>query len=217
MTSVIPQDIIMIVDESASMSSMGLEPLQAINYFIKEQQDCISGDNSNFTLWKFNNRVSLSIDNQPLKNIKAFTNFKPQGLTALNDAIGMAIHNNSSENVVCVIVTDGYENASKIYSHTDIKNQIMNKEQNNNWKFIYLGANQDAFKIGQNIGLNPKRCSSFSTQENDNLGLLSISKQISKDIQIYRKLSSQGEIHNDLSLSQPVLNNNCQPLPIIRM
>lgn len=216
MSSIISQDIIMIIDESGSMTSMGSEPLQAINSFIKEQQNCIYGDNSNFTLWKFNTKVSLAIDNQPLKNIPEFTDFNPQGLTALNDAIGMAIDNNISDNVICVIVTDGFENASNLYSLDFIKTQIFNKEQNNNWKFVYLGANQDAFTIGKNIGLHPKRCSTFSSEENHNIGLLNISKQLSQDIKVYRQLSSQGEKNIDLTLSQPILENNIIPPPIVR-
>jgi Mg-chelatase subunit ChlD len=60
---------------------------------------------------------------------------KPRGGTPLFDAIGLAIHDlenveeSTDENKVLVIVTDGFENASKEYTFENISSKIKEKEE----------------------------------------------------------------------------------------
>ena len=71
-----------------------------------------------------------------------------------------------------------------------------------NWKFIYLGANQDAFTTGANIGFNVHRCNTFNAYEGMG-GLLDTMNHINNDIHQFRSLSSQfPDQNNDLILSQ---------------
>ena len=108
MSTVTVQDIIVIMDQSGSMNSMGDEPLQALNDFILEQQKSIE-DDATFSLWTFNDKVQLVIDDQPLQSVKEITKYEPVGMTAMNDAIGKAIITKyrkfKSNNVVCLIIT----------------------------------------------------------------------------------------------------------------
>tara|TARA_Y100000389_G_C17392516_1_gene480683 strand:- start:200 stop:874 length:675 start_codon:yes stop_codon:yes gene_type:complete len=208
------QDIIVIMDESGSMDSLGTEPLEAVNTFINTQKNSIENDESTFTLWKFNTEITLAIDNEPLKNIEPFTDFVPQSMTALHDAIGKAIDKKKdAKNVVCVIVTDGLENASQEYTGTIIKKKIQEQETKNNWKFVYLGANQDVFASGRNIGLNLNRCAPFAAHEGHNAGLLSLARHVSDNINDYRTLSSQG-VETELVINSE--NIDVQPPPLKR-
>jgi hypothetical protein len=208
------QDIIVIMDESGSMDSLGTEPLEAVNTFINTQKNSIENDESTFTLWKFNTEITLAIDNEPLKNVEPFTDFVPQSMTALYDAIGKAIDKKKdAKNVVCVIVTDGLENASQEYTGTIIKNKIQEQETKNNWKFIYLGANQDVFASGKNIGLNLNRCVSFAAHEGHNAGLLRLARHVSVNINDYRTRSSQG-VETELVINSG--NIDIQPPPLKR-
>lgn len=55
--------------------------------------------------------------------------------------------------VICVIVTDGMENASKDTSKKALQKLIGEREKQG-WTFIYLGANQDAWGVGSSMGLS---------------------------------------------------------------
>ena len=195
------QDIVIIMDESGSMDDLGKEPLEAVNTFITTQKNITKNDKSTITLWKFNHEVKLVIDNELIDKTNYFNDFNPLGMTALYDAIGMAIdYKKDIDNVVCVIVTDGLENCSKEYSLKNIKSKINRQETNNNWKFVYLGANQDVFAVGNDIGLNLNRCASFAAHEG-NGGLLDIVRNVSDSISKYRSASSNG-VNTELKISQ---------------
>jgi len=123
MSSVV-QDIMFLLDESGSMESMGKEPVQAVNKFIQDQQKTMGDDGATFSLWKFNSTVVKLIDDVPLQQVKEFTDFRPDQMTALYDAIGQAIKNKSlkekHDDVICVILTDGLDNQSKEFSASSI-------------------------------------------------------------------------------------------------
>ncbi len=59
------------------------------------------------------------------------------------------------ENVLCVIITDGKENASREFTSADVKKRIEHQQEKYQWKFIFLAANQDAFAEGEKLGVAP--------------------------------------------------------------
>ena len=197
------QNIITIMDESGSMVDLGQEPVEAVNNFIDKQKNITENDGSTFTLWKFNTETKLEIDKISLNEMEQFSNFKPTGLTALFDAIGNAIdHQQEERNIICVIVTDGMENSSTKYNIETIKKKINKMETEYNWKFIYLGANQDAFATGAKIGFNVHRCNTFNAYEGIG-GLLDTMNHINNDIHRFRSRSSEfPDQNNELILSQ---------------
>lgn len=183
MTKTMCHDIVMIIDESGSMSMVENEVIEAINNFIQNQKNTLE-DNSTFSLWKFNNKITHLVDDIVLKDVKTFREFTPHGTTALMDAIGKAIDKKKTkknhDNVICVILTDGLENSSCSYSRANILSMIREMETYHNWKFIYLGANQDAFAVGSNYGISPARCVSFDlSPEQIDKTLLETSKAVS--------------------------------------
>lgn len=183
------QDILFILDESGSMSSMGVEPVQAVNKFIDEQKVAMGDDGATFSLWKFNSTVVKLIDDVPLKEVKEFSDFEPKDMTSLYDAIGHAINTkkkkNSFDNVVCIILTDGLENSSTEYSAANIRSMIKDMEENHNWKFVYLGANQDAFAVGGAMGVG--RCAQYTCDPGQMMG---ITREVSEAVTSYRAHSS---------------------------
>lgn len=183
------QDILFILDESGSMSSMGVEPVQAVNKFIEDQKVAMGDDGATFSLWKFNSTVVKVIDDVPLKDVKEFSDFQPKDMTSLYDAIGHAIDTkkkkNSFDNVVCIILTDGLENSSTDYSAAKIRSMIKDMEENHNWKFVYLGANQDAFAVGGAIGVD--RCAQYTCDPGEMIG---ITREVSEAVTSYRTRSS---------------------------
>jgi hypothetical protein len=199
------QDLIVILDDSGSMSSMGNEPLESLNGFIKEQQ--ADGDpNTTFSLWMFNTEVRKILDDVKLSDVKPVTEYNPQNMTALNDALGAAIicklAKSKSDNVVCLVITDGLENSSSSHTKSGIRDMIKTCEKEKNWKFIFMGANQDVFKEGSTLGFSPTRCTSYNQQCPGNLR--TTSHEVSDSVLQYRtstRMSVTPE-HIELSLNK---------------
>ena len=213
MTKMNSHDIIMIIDESGSMSMIGNEVIEAVNSFVQNQQNILENSTTTFTLWKFNSKITHLIDDVILKDVKTFTEFTPHGTTALMDAIGNAIDKKKTKknynNVICVILTDGLENSSRIYSKINILTMIREMETYHNWKFIYLGANQDAFSVGSKYGISLNRCVSFDlTPEQISKTFLDTSNAIAN----FRSISTQDSNIN-LELTTPT-HSMSSPLPI---
>ena len=83
------------------------------------------------------------------------------GCTALYDALGNTIHSfehKDTDKVLYIIITDGYENASREYNKDDIKKLI--KGQNNS-EFIFVGADIDSYSAGSEIGIKRDNIASF--------------------------------------------------------
>jgi uncharacterized protein YegL len=212
-------DMIIILDESGSMKSMGNEPIQSINEFIENQKiTCIDG---NITIVTFNNRVNIKIDKMSLKNFTNFQDYSPNGMTALNDAICATINKEilpknilTCKNKILLIITDGEENASIMFNHKNTKKLIKLVENKYNWKVLYLGANQDSFSISSQMNINQNRCSNFNSNLQGNL--LQICRSTSESVSKYRVLSSNG-IKSDINLnilSNHIKINNKILLPI---
>src|SRR6056300_62559 len=121
-------DIILIIDESGSMQDMGVEAAQSATRFIKEQK-VINVKDARVTLWKFNDKVIKIIDECPLDDNDEFLfDYKPEGATAMYDAIGQAItdklKSDRKENNICLILTDGLDNTSRKFNMENAKNLI---------------------------------------------------------------------------------------------
>ena len=148
--------ILFIMDSSGSMVAMDDEPLQGLNDFYQKQKE--SGEFMS-TLCLFNTEVKFIHKNINGKDIPILTNndYRPNGMTALYDAIGESVKfqlEQNQKNVLVVILTDGEENASQRYKKRDIKDLLQKMEKENGWKIMYLGANQDSFKVAGDIGIN---------------------------------------------------------------
>jgi uncharacterized protein with von Willebrand factor type A (vWA) domain len=184
MQNTIEKDIIFLLDESGSMDIMGKEPVQAVNNFINEQK-AVLNSNPNFSLYTFNVKVTNVFNNIPISEVPEFSNYEPSNMTSLYDAIGEAITNKKKTerytNVICVILTDGLDNASDMYTASDIKKLVKKMEDTYKWTFIYLGANQDAFAVGNTIGI--KHCDNFKCIPGE---IISVSKKLSNIVSNYR-------------------------------
>ena len=182
--------IVMILDESGSMECIRESMIKAINSLIHEQSQ-ITGRETTFTLVKFNNSVKRVIENKPLNQVKPLTpeHYKPNGSTALFDAIGDTISwFRNEKDVLMVIVTDGQENASKRFSRAMINNFIEDKQKNNSWTYVYLSNDLSTATQGDSIGCASSRVASNCVVQQENFGDY-ISSQLNSAIGNYR---SQG-------------------------
>lgn len=160
--------VCLVLDESGSMSAIRENTITGVNNYIKEIRN--SAIPVLFTLLKFDsNHQTFVYENKNVNKIKLLTNkdYIPGAMTPLRDAIGKAIffldeQIKSNRKILLVIMTDGEENSSKEFSHSQIKTMIKEREEQD-WQIIYLGANQDAWLVGQSYGLTSGNCMTYDT------------------------------------------------------
>lgn len=187
MSSQTAADIIVVMDESGSMATMGNEPLQALNAFIRKQQEVDS--DSLFSFYTFNSEIRRVHFNIPLKEMKEVSDYHPDSFTALYDCISKAISDkmdtDRNRGVVLVIITDGEDNCSKMKVE-DLKSKISSQEAQYGWQIIYLAANQDAFGAGARMNIGRAKTSAFSQAQG---GLMSALATTAEHVSVYRQMS----------------------------
>lgn len=166
-------EIICIVDRSGSMSSITDDAIGGFNEFLKGQKK-ESGE-ANFTLVLFDNEYLTPYVNTPINEVKELTRstFVPRGTTALYDAVGRSIisakeriktlkESDKPEQVIIAILTDGGENASSEFTQDSVKKLIKESQDDSDWGFIFLAANQDATLSASNIGIGGQYTMNFA-------------------------------------------------------
>lgn len=154
-------EVVFILDRSGSMSGLEDDTIGGFNSILKKQRE-EDGD-ANVTTILFDNEIEMLHKRVNIKEIKNITSddYYVRGCTALLDAIGYSINfminvaknknEEKAKNVLFIITTDGYENASKEYSYEKIKKMITYQKEKYNWKFLFLGANIDAISTAKTL------------------------------------------------------------------
>ena len=124
-------EVVFILDRSGSMSGLEDDTIGGFNSILKKQRE-EDGD-ANVTTILFDNEIEMLHKRVNIKEIKNITSddYYVRGCTALLDAIGYSINfminvaknknEEKAKNVLFIITTDGYENASKEYSYEKSK------------------------------------------------------------------------------------------------
>lgn len=169
--------IINIIDKSGSMSDMLDAAINGFNAFLEDQKS-VEGK-ALVTTVKFSTSYDILYENQDIQNCEYFNknNYKPNGSTALYDCVcgvisneidklgGMSIEERP-EKTLCVILTDGFENASKKFSQEDVKRMITEMKEDFKWEFIFLGADENASTTAQSIGISKGNAYAFTNNSN---------------------------------------------------
>lgn len=159
-------EIVFVLDKSGSMLSVTTDTIGSFNQFVEDQKR--APGEAVFSLVLFDHEYDLALDRVPIQNVKPLTGdtYKAGGNTALLDAIGRTVVDlgrklsampeaDRPEHVIFVILTDGEENASRDHTAAAIKTMIEEQTGVWKWKFIFLGANQDAFLEARQYGIRP--------------------------------------------------------------
>ena len=148
--------ITFVIDRSGSMATCWDDTIGGLSSFITEQKKL--ADKCTFSLYNFDNRVEASLDFADMsiisENVEDLGIF-PRGGTALYDAVGQAITETGAKlkdlteserpaKVVFVVQTDGYENSSREFKASDIKQMVETQTEDFNWDFMFLGADESS-------------------------------------------------------------------------
>jgi uncharacterized protein YegL len=169
-------EIVLVVDRSGSMDCVREDAEGGINTFIEEQKKH-EGD-ATLTLVQFDTKYEFVCRGTPIQDVPHYT-LVPRGMTALLDAVGKAI-NETGERlstilekdrpglVVFVVMTDGLENSSKEFTKSQIKEMISRQQDQYRWQFTFLGANQNAFREGEGVGIRNDAAANFAPENSRN-------------------------------------------------
>ena len=166
-------DIIVVLDRSGSMQSIKEQTISGFNEFLKDQK--ANNKNARITLVQFDHEYELVYEAREIRRARELSplTYVPRGMTALLDAIGRTIKitrqrhkqlekEERPQKTIFVIITDGYENSSTIFTRQDIFKKITKMGNKHDWEFVYLGANQDAIREASNYGISAKRAMTFA-------------------------------------------------------
>ena len=171
-----PVIIAFLLDETGSMGSVRDATISGFNEYV----DTVKGQHPDallslrlFSTTKYDKVTQLT----PLPMVPrlSYENYAPSGGTPLYDCVAQLIreteqataHLRPAPEVLFVIMTDGEEKSSREYNRERIFQLISRKQEEAGWTFVFLGANQDAWAVGQSIGV---RASSSMTYDATNAG-----------------------------------------------
>lgn len=153
---------IFILDKSGSMSTIKEQVVSGFNEYLNTIQ---KGDvDVNFYMRLFDSSsIDKPYNGESIKKVKKMINagYKPNAMTPLYDAVVSTVEDINAEYegeigkyaFSVVIMTDGYENASKVHNEKCLKDLIKKLEKKGNWTFAYMGANQDSWDIASKMGI----------------------------------------------------------------
>ena len=191
--------ISVVLDRSGSMGSIRHDTIGGFNTFLKTQKE--SPGEATLSLTQFDTEYLLVHSFVPIQEVPELNErtFVPRGATALYDAIGLAIvgcgeklaalsEEERPEKVILVILTDGEENSSREYSHSRIQGMIKEQSDKYNWEFVFLGANIDAKKVGDSLGV---KLGNTMTYAANSKGVGASFASMSDGMTMYRSMSAQ--------------------------
>ncbi len=153
-----PLYVTLILDETGSMMSCKGAAIAGFNQYVATLRH--EPAETWFTLTLFNSRkTEIRYRGVPVTQVKDLDveTYRPDSTTPLYDAIGRTLSAAKQEvpgeaRKLCVILTDGEENASREYNRAQIFAMIKAFEHDG-WRFLYLGADHDVWAAGESLGI----------------------------------------------------------------
>ena len=184
-----------LLDRSGSMVSLREDTIGGFDTFIAEQRT--APGRCRVTLAQFDNEYDEVYADRDIATVPSLV-LVPRGSTALLDALGRLVvtagerlaalpEQDRPGSVVVGVMTDGYENASRDWTHARIKALIEQQSRDYGWQFLYLGADQDAIEEGSKMGFAAGKSMTYSRgKARDAIG------HLSKNVGSYREAVASG-------------------------
>jgi hypothetical protein len=165
-----------VVDKSGSMTDCIDQTINGFNEQIakiREMEVEFPEQQITIGLTTFNHEVDHHYYMRPVTEAYRMhdENYQPNGSTAMLDAMAMTMKNLSElqeqsnrempTTVVMVVLTDGYENASRLYTLKNVKEMVEQREASGTWTFSFLGATLDAVDVAEKMSIPRNNSVSF--------------------------------------------------------
>ena len=197
-------ELVFILDRSGSMGGLESDTIGGFNGMLARQK--AEGKKVNVTTVLFDDEAEIIHDRFPIEIIEPLTEreYYVRGCTALLDAVGEAVEKidnvqkhlpqtHKAGKVIFVIITDGLENSSEHFTYEQIRKTISAKKELG-WEFLFLGANIDAGKEAEKIGIARNRSVSY---ENDPKGVAVNFKAVGRAISKAVKAEDMEDMFDD--------------------
>lgn len=156
-------NIYILLDRSGSMQPLWNEAINSINAYVEKL-----GKRGKVHLSVFD-----SVDYDVVRDCKlkdwttvSETEIVPRGGTPLYDACARIMskaEEDDAKKTMLVVMTDGYENASKEVSQQQIKDRVKTWEDKK-WEVVFLGANFDAVEsVSGSVGVMSSKTMNYGT------------------------------------------------------
>ena len=165
-------EVVFVLDKSGSMSGLESDTVGGFNSLIKKQKE-VKGECLVSTVL-FNNKFELIHDREDISKIEEMkeSDFTVGGSTALMDALGSSIQHIAKihkyardedvpEHTIFVIMTDGMENASHMFTDDEVRAMVEHEKEKYNWRFIFLAANIDVVETARRYGFDEDSAASY--------------------------------------------------------
>jgi hypothetical protein len=187
--------ISIVLDRSGSMAGILSDTIGGYNTFLRSQKEAPSY--ATITLRMFATAaLPPEYDFVPILNAPELGphNYAPGGMTALYDAIGLAISETGQRlgampeasrpsHVLFVILTDGLNNHSHKHTYDQVAAMIKHQSDVYKWEFVFLGANQNAMQTAQGLNIGAGQTMAFAA---NSVGTVSLYKSLGEKLSMFR-------------------------------
>lgn len=197
-----------VIDQSGSMSGSEQATIAGFNTQLKTIQELKTAHPDEqylCSLTLFNAAIHDVFSNADVEKLSALNieTYQPNGATALLDAIGKSIFSIKEKfgkdisedkmSVVLVIITDGHENCSRMYTYHDIAQLIKTLDDTEKWTFSFLGADFDAIHTSQMLNIRKENVMNFSKSN-----YADMMDDVSSSIRVYANEKASGNMKHNL-------------------
>ena len=197
--------VTLILDESGSMKSCKGAAIAGFNQYITILR--YDRAETRLTLTLFNSKkTEVRYRDDAMAVVQPLTDetYQPGHATPLYDAIGHTLSAArraapAEAKKLCVILTDGEENASQNYTRSKVFGMIDDFKKQG-WTFLYLGADHDVWAAGESLGIKQENRVAFSKEDVGNIFCL-----LSENTSRYRRRKplEEGPVWENKSFDQP--------------
>ncbi len=156
-----PVHISVILDRSGSMAGIASDIAGGFNTFLDEQRAQPGGGRMTLVQFDGQDPFEVLIDGDDLATVSPLdpARYLPRGSTPLNDAVGRMIARIDQtilsraddglpiEDQIVLIITDGFENASREFDGQTI-GRLIEERRARGWVFSFLGSDESTFREG---------------------------------------------------------------------
>ncbi len=161
-------ELVFVLDRSGSMCGRESDVIGGFNSLLEKQKK--EAGECKVSTVLFDDRMEVLHRRMDIQCVAPISGreYNVRGCTALLDALGHALmfhidvqrrapENSKADKVVFAVVTDGMENASRMFTPEMVRSLVKRQTEEGGWEFLFLGANIDAVTAAADIGIRAER------------------------------------------------------------